>query len=353
MRTAQLEILEAELMRAVEVICGRLFWVSVSNSNALIDSKNTHYFCTDELFVYDNFNFDFGPLNLGHIHEYCLLLSDKLKTLKKHRYVHYCCKATGKRNNAAFLMCCYEIVCMHKSAEDALRPFSIVSPPLVPYRDAGFSSSSFDSHMMDCLNGLERAIQMGWYSFQTFDLAAYQRYSRAEEGDLTWLIPKQFLAFSSPTSYIYPLTLAKYINNLLTLEIALVIRLSSIEYNKEVFTDVGIDHLDLYVKDGSTPCMDIVDSFLAACDNAPGPIAVHCKAGLGRTGTLVGCYAIKNYKFPARWWIAWNRICRPGSILGQQQQYLVKIEGLLLSLGVSPECLRFVAGDETAVLELE
>ena len=30
-----------------------------------------------------------------------------------------------------------------------------------------------------------------------------------------------------------------------------------------------------------------------------GAIAVHCKAGLGRTGCLIGCYIMKHYKFTA------------------------------------------------------
>lgn len=45
-------------------------------------------------------------------------------------------------------------------------------------------------------------------------------------------------------------------------------------------------------------------------------------AGLGRTGTLIGCYLIKHFRFTAAEAIAWIRICRPGSIIGPQQNFL-------------------------------
>lgn len=55
-------------------------------------------------------------------------------------------------------------------------------------------------------------------------------------------------------------------------------------------------------------------------------MAIHCKAGLGRTGTLIGLFAMKHYKFPAAAFIGWIRIARPGSILGPQQHYLIERE---------------------------
>ena len=55
-------------------------------------------------------------------------------------------------------------------------------------------------------------------------------------------------------------------------------------------------------------------------------MAIHCKAGLGRTGTLIGLYAMKHFKFPAAAFIGWIRIARPGSILGPQQHYLIEKE---------------------------
>lgn len=45
-------------------------------------------------------------------------------------------------------------------------------------------------------------------------------------------------------------------------------------------------------------------------------------AGLGRTGTLIGCYMMKHYCLSAAEAIAWIRICRPGSIIGPQQNFV-------------------------------
>ena len=104
--------------------------------------------------------------------------------------------------------------------------------------------------------------------------------------------------------------------------ITTVIRLNKPTYDASRFTKNGIKHVDMYFVDGSTPSSDIVDRFLEITENEKGAIAVHCKAGLGRTGTLIGSYCIKNFKFASPDFIGWIRICRPGSVLGPQQQYL-------------------------------
>ena len=50
---------------------------------------------------------------------------------------------------------------------------------------------------------------------------------------------------------------------------------------------------------------------------------MHCKAGLGRTGVLICAYMIKHFGFTAEEAIGYIRICRPGSVIGPQQKFLI------------------------------
>lgn len=66
----------------------------------------------------------------------------------------------------------------------------------------------------------------------------------------------------------------------------------TIRYDSRHFTDRGIQHEEMYFDDGSNPSDDIVRRFIAICEQAievdRKKVAVHCKAGLGRTGVLIG-----------------------------------------------------------------
>jgi cell division cycle 14 len=79
----------------------------------------------------------------------------------------------------------------------------------------------------------------------------------------------------------------------------------------------------LYLKDGTCPSDNLIESFFETCNNPRGAIAVHCMAGLGRTGTFIGLYAMKYHQMPAESFIGWTRICRPGSVIGAQQNFLI------------------------------
>ena len=91
----------------------------------------------------------------------------------------------------------------------------------------------------------------------------------------------------------------------------------------------------MYYLDGSCPPDYILRNFLEQCEkhHHTGAIAVHCKAGLGRAGTTVGCFIMKHYGFTASELIAWSRICRPGCIIGPQQHFLKEMEQRMWKAG--------------------
>lgn len=184
---------------------------------------------------------------------------------------------------------------------------------------------------------------------------SYAYHEQVEHGDWNWIIPGRLLSCASPTQQysddgeivthppgslqpprprISPLS-AYYIEHFQLRGITAVVRLNKIEYDAEEFTKCGFTHQDLYFNDGTTPPWDIVEKFLHIMETNKA-VAVHCKQGLGRTGsvplklparlmpdrTLNCCYIMKHFDFTADEAIAHCRLMRPGSVVGPQQHYL-------------------------------
>ncbi len=84
------------------------------------------------------------------------------------------------------------------SADTAWDIFKPYHNKLKPFRDAGMSKCTYDCTVFHCLKGLEMAIKLGWYDFNTFDAQEYDYYEKVENGDLNWIIPKKFVAFMGP-----------------------------------------------------------------------------------------------------------------------------------------------------------
>ncbi|XP_070563938.1 dual specificity protein phosphatase CDC14A-like isoform X17 [Ptychodera flava] len=320
---------ENELLCASEIIKDRLYFATLRNKPR--STTNTHYFSIDDELIYENFYADFGPLNLAMLYRYCCKLNKKLKSfsLAKKKIVHFTSFDARKRANAAFLIGAYSIIYLKRTPEEAYRPLVAGNnPPYLPFRDASFGTCSYNLTLLDCLKAIAKALELGFFHFDTFDVEEYEHYERVENGDFNWIIPDKFLAFSGPHNKSkiengYPLHAPEaYFPYFRKHNVTVVVRLNKKIYDAKRFTDAGFDHHDLFFVDGSVPSDAHVQKFLSLCENAEGAIAVHCKAGLGRTGTLIACYMMKHYRFTAAECIAWLRTCRPGSVIGPQQHFL-------------------------------
>ncbi|KAF0047438.1 hypothetical protein F2P81_001071 [Scophthalmus maximus] len=249
------------------------------------------------------------------LYRYCCQLNKKLKsfTMSKKKLVHFTCSDQKKRANAAVLISAYAV---------------------------NISSFTYQAILPSCLSicpilnlqyNLYPALQYGFLDFESFCVEEYEHYERVENGDMNWIIPGKVLAFSSPhpRSKIengYPLHAPEaYFAYFCQNNIRAVVRLNRKLYDSRRFENAGFDHHDLFFLDGTLPSDLIMRRFLHVCESTEGAVAVHCKAGLGRTGTLIGCYLMKHFRFTAAEAIAWIRICRPGSIIGQQQNFLEEL----------------------------
>lgn len=283
-----------------------------------------------EEFPYRAFDLDHGPLNLGQVFAFTALLNAKLEALAQvqtqcpeARVRVLASKAPQHQANTACILCSWAVVHLGWSADQAYAPFQHLAFP--SFHDASRLNDSFGLSVLHVLHGLERASQCRLLPFEEVDIEDYFARLREENGDLTRISTK-FLAFASPREltantrkHVRPEALVPHFHQH---NVTLVIRLSKRWYDPRPFLQAGIAFLDLFFPDGSCPSDSIMQKFVFACEQTPGAVAVHCKAGLGRTGTLIACYLMKHHQFTAEEAIGWLRLCRPGSIVGPQQHFL-------------------------------
>jgi cell division cycle 14 len=342
---------------------------------------NIYFFSSNLHESYEAYSYDFGPVNLAAVFEFCQQMQEKLgdPRLAERAVCYYSESCVKLRTNAAFLLGAFLIVCRGMTAEEALRPFEAMgSSAFNPFRDAtNVHPPTFFLSLRDCFAGLQRAVSASWFDLKTFDFETYCLVDNPDTYDLSRICTK-FIAFRGPDVRDQNLRNPEHYFGLFhKMDVTDIVRLNEPDcYDKFTvcpypppppppdskepgvhvltcnhhvtdervclyvtvqFEQEGIKVHDLEFQDCTTPSSAIVEEFLKLVDKSKGVVAVHCLAGLGRTGTLISLWIMSRLGWSARECIAWLRIVRPGSVLGAQQQYLEECQHALASGKPLPE----------------
>jgi cell division cycle 14 len=200
----------------------------------------------------------------------------------------FCFDNAFRFTTAVSLMCTFQILHLGKKPDEAYAPFARLSACFMGFTDASPLPLTHKMSVISYLRGFYKGYSMKWYNPQAFNLLDWEFYSRSENGDMNWVIPGRLLALASPWMQrelpdgyrvVVPSDLTKPFKER---GITHIIRLNERLYDERVFTRAGFKHTEWFFNDGECPPYRVREAFLRLM-NSKDVIAVHCKAGLGRT----------------------------------------------------------------------
>ena len=311
-------------------------------------SEEFEYVDIENLMPYTAFHDDFGPMNLASIFQFCRSVEHSMKRSPDTPIALKISSDLRAITNAVFLLGSFMILRLKFSIQSTYSAFESIWPLVLSYRDVSPGKQNFDLAVQDCWAGLLRAKDLNWVDCDpNQDLTEYMLLDDPLNADLHEIVPGKLIAMRGPQdiagghlwkdayqpdgSFSHrDFSPQHYVPILRQFGVRAVVRLNMPAYDESAFERAGIAVADLQYEDCTSPDAAVVAKFLAIAEALPGALAVHCKAGLGRTGTLIALYMMRHHGFSARAAIGWLRVVRPGSVIGPQQHFLCREEARMM-----------------------
>jgi cell division cycle 14 len=147
-----------------------------------------------------------------------------------------------------------------------LTRFTGINPPFTTFRDAAFCINTYPITVIDCARAFYKAVSLNHFNFNTFSIEAFEHLQKLENGDISWIIPGKFIAFSGPVAEkreispgVFILSPEGYVPVFKKLGVTCVVRFNKKCYDRGIFTRAGIHHVDLFYEDGGNPTDAILE----------------------------------------------------------------------------------------------
>lgn len=160
--------------------------------------------------------------------------------------------------------------------------------------------------------------------------------------NFSWILPGQLGGAGQPGGWDYDpqgcqIQLQEDLDWLSRQGVQALVSLTEKPLSEEAVRQSGMRYLHLPVADMEPPTLEDVCRFMDFVEQAQRsklPVVVHCRAGMGRTGTLLACYLVHR-DCPPEEALAQIRRRRPGSIETLAQEAVVREYAAQLRAGAS------------------
>ena len=260
--------------------------------------------------------------------------------------------------HAVFNLGCYLIYHNRISVKKLVQVFHWAMDDLEPIRDPSWTDPNFVLTVEDYWRALARAQKVGWIAKHSradnglwgeIDIRQHKLFDHPSRGHMHVVVPGEILAFGPSNNTAtekhshYHKDSADSVNPRFSLQVSLFHHLGVsdlVPMSQNLLNTVHESRPNLLVSHDlghggfSHPTGAIVRAFTRIVEHAAGLVAVECGTeGCTLNGsTLIGLHLMRKYSFSVRSAISWIHLLRPGSVRGEQPDYLLAVEKCFCTL---------------------